>query len=75
MQCGTAKQQHGEHHQLRTPVGDDGAANRGSDRVVNDFHRLHFAKTSKVFADTVKNHHGLVHRVTQHSQNSGQDWQ
>ena len=68
MQGGAAKQQHREHHQLRTAVGDDGATDRGSDRVVNDFYCLHFAETTKVLTDTVKDHHRLVHGVTQHSQ-------
>jgi hypothetical protein len=67
-----AKQQHRQHHDLGRAVRDDGAADGGGDRVVDDLHRVHLAVAAEVLADAVKNHHRLVDRIAQHRQHRRQ---
>ena len=56
-------------------MGDDGAADGRGDGVVDDLYRIHLAVAAKVLAHSIKNHHRLIHRITQHRQHRCQHGQ
>src|SRR5574337_993919 len=68
----SAEQQHRQHHHLGRAVGDDRAAHRARDRVVDHLVRRELAVLAEGLADPVEDHHRLVDRIAQHRQHRGQ---
>ncbi|MNW12611.1 hypothetical protein D3C71_2103470 [compost metagenome] len=53
-------------------MGDDRAAHRARDGVIDHLVRVHLAVFAESFPDPVKDHDRLVDRITQHGQHGGQ---
>lgn len=73
----TAEHQHRNNHRLGRTVGNDGAAHRCGNRVVNDFRHGMSAhrKLAEIFTDTVEDDDGFVHRIAQYGKDTCQDGQ
>jgi hypothetical protein len=56
-------------------VGNHRTADGRGDGVVDHFGCAELAELTKNLTNPIKNHHRFIHRVTQHSQDSGQNRQ
>ncbi len=72
MQSLAAEQQHGQHHELRATVGDDGARDSAGNGVIKHLGRGQTAHLLEGFTNTVEDHDRFIDRVTQNSQHRRQ---
>src|SRR5579859_168779 len=70
-----AHQEQNEHGEKGQSAGEDGSRQSLVDRSIDQLGELHFAQQAAVFANTIKNHDRVVHRITNQGQESCDDRQ